>query len=273
MSKKVQRGLSLTSPAPKGKDVERLQEAVNGLYKHFKIDRRIAADGEYGTQTHSAVRQLAFVLGAGPNNRKALKKGRVTKDCQRLIRGRKKRKLEIVRARARARFRKKLRARYKADAGQVAINRAAKYVGTTEQPDGSNWGGNVEKFIRFTGYTGPVYWCGCWACWVVVKLGGAKIPSKIRLGYGPYIISDARNHDNGLEAVAFGDARPGDIIVLWGGEHIEVVSGRPVGGSLPTIGGNTSPQPGSGSESNGGGVYRRIRSRADVTVVARPNYS
>lgn len=270
--RKVHRGLSLTSPAPKGKDVEVLQANCNDLYKHFKVDRRIVEDGEYGTETHSAVKELAYVLGVGPNNRKALKNGRVTKDCQRLIRGRKKRHLEIVRAKTRKLARKKLRKRYELAAGQIAINRAAKYVGTTEQPPGSNWGGNVEKFIRFTGYTGPVYWCGCWACWVVVKLGGAKIPSKIRLGYAPYIASDARANQNGLSAVSFDDARPGDIITLWGGEHIEVVATRPQGDHIATIGGNTSPEPGSGSEFNGGGVYRRMRTRSDIDCVARPAY-
>jgi len=269
---KVQRGLSLTSPAPKGKDVEALQRACNQLFDHFKIDRRITVDGEYGNQTLSAARQLAYILGAGPNNRKALKKGRVTKDCQRLLRGRKKRKGEIVRAKLRAPYRKKLRARYDIDAGQKAINRAAKWVGTTEQPPGSNWGGEVEKFIRFTGYSFPVYWCGCWAAWVVVKLGGAKIPSRIRLGYAPYITADARANTNGLSAVSFDQARAGDIITLWGGQHIEVVSGKPQGDSVPTIGGNTSPQAGSGSESNGGGVYRRIRNRSEIDCVARPDY-
>ena len=63
--RKVHRGLSLASPAPKGKDVEVLQANCNDLYKHFKVDRRIVEDGEYGTETHSAVKELAYVLALG----------------------------------------------------------------------------------------------------------------------------------------------------------------------------------------------------------------
>ena len=107
---------------------------------------------------------------------------------------------------------------------------------------------------------------------MVYKLGGAKIPQRIRLGYAPYITEDARAGRNGLTAVPFGAARPGDIITLWGGQHIEVVAERPNGDTVKTIGGNTSPEGGSGSQSNGGGVYERTRKRSDIDCVARPNY-
>ena len=88
-------------------------------------------------------------------------------------------------------LRKRLEAKRKSG-GDKAIKAARGEIGQREQPIGSNWGGHVTDYITFTGYTSPVYWCGCFACWCVVKQGGAKIPARIRMGYGPYIIADAK---------------------------------------------------------------------------------
>ena len=164
-------------------------------------------------------------------------------------------------------LRKRLESKRKSGA-QKAVAAAHKEIGQREQPVGSNWGGHVTEYITFTGYTSPVYWCGCFACWCVVKNGGAKIPSRIRMGYGPYIIADAKSGSNGFHAVPFSEAQPGDVVVFWGGEHIGLVADHPSGSSLPTIEGNT----GNGSTVNGDGVYARVRSSSDVTVIARPNY-
>jgi hypothetical protein len=270
-NKKVHRRLTVISPAIKGDDVKALQRNINERYKHFKVDRRVAVDGEFGRQTLNAAWQIAKAMGAGHNNLKAFKKGAVTKNAQKLIRGRKKTKAENVRTKARTNYRKRLRKTYNKSGGELAIKKAQKWVGSTENPYGSNWGHPVEDFIKFTGYTYPVYWCGCWAAWVVVKLGGAKIPSRIRLGYAPYITDDARNNRNGLTAVAFENARAGDIVTFWGGQHIGVVE-KYENGVLYTIEGNTSPEGGSGSQSNGGGVYKRKRYKSDVDCIARPAY-
>lgn len=272
MATKVHRALTLATPRPKGEDVEALQRAINQSYEHYRIDRRIAVDGEMGQQTLHAARQVARCKGVTAGPWRKLRKGRISRGTQRLIRGRDKSRREKLATARRAPYRRKLRRRYRPVPGELAISRARKYIGTTEQPAGSNWGPTVSKFIRFTGYTSPVFWCGCWAAWVVCKLGGAKIPSRIRLGYAPYITADAQAGRNGLTAVPFDAARPGDIITLWGGQHIEVVAERPNGDTVKTIGGNTSPEGGSGSQSNGGGVYERTRRRSDIDCVARPNY-
>lgn len=143
--------------------------------------------------------------------------------------------------------------------------------GTAEHPDGSNWGHPVEDWIKSTGYVSAVPWCGCFAKVAVVDHGKAKIPSPIRLGYTGNIISDAENNRNGLHAVPFGGARKGDIVVFTF-DHIAVVRGNPTATTLPTIEGNTSPLS-SGSQANGGTVAAKTRSRSDVAVIARPNYS
>lgn len=142
--------------------------------------------------------------------------------------------------------------------------------GTAEHPDGSNWGHPVEDWIKSTGYTSPVPWCGCFAKVAVVDHGHAQIPAPIHLGYTGNIISDAENNRNGLRAVPFGSARKGDIVVFNFG-HIAVVRGRPNSSSIPTIEGNTSPLS-SGSQANGGTVAAKTRSRSDVSVIARPDY-
>lgn len=269
--RKVHRGLDLSTPHDKGEDVRVLQAQINKQFRHLKVDRRIAEDGEFGPATLSAARQVALTMGVVGKARKKLRAGRVSESTQRLIRGRKKTARESVATKARKRYRKKLRARYDVSGGKAALAEAKKRIGTTEHPDGSNWGGMVEEFIRYTGYTGPVYWCGCFACWCVVKVGGAKIPARIRLGYDGYIKADAASHSNGLVAVGFSEARAGDI-VTYTFPHIGVVD-HVSGDTLYSCEGNTSPQGGSGSQSNGGGVYARVRSRSEVACIARPDYS
>jgi hypothetical protein len=59
--------------------------------------------------------------------------------------------------------------------------------------------------------------------------------------------------------------KQGDLVVIGGyGVHVEMVRGpeQPDGG-VPTYGGNTSPG-NSGSQSNGGGAYKRVRYPSEV---------
>ena len=70
-------------------------------------------------------------------------------------------------------------------------------------------------------------------------------------------------------------AQPGDVILFdWGGDgvcdHVGVVE-KNFGSYVQTIEGNTSSGS-SGSQSNGGGVYRRTRAWSTVKAVVRPNY-
>ncbi|HTU13697.1 MAG TPA: CHAP domain-containing protein [Solirubrobacterales bacterium] len=266
----VHRGLILATPIETGPDVRELQEWIKRRGEHFRFDFEIAIDGEFGDQTFRLAKAVAISMGAGRNGLKALRKGRVSESVQRLIRGvREKTRWERVLTAKRRRYRGKLRRRYDRSGGEKALAEARRQVGVTENPPGSNWGGMVERFIRFCGYGFPVYWCGCFACWCVIKGGGAKIPTPIRLGYDGYIVADAKAGANGLTAVSFDRARAGDIVV-YGFNHIGVVE-RVSGDTLYAIEGNTSSGS-SGSQSNGGGVFARTRSRADVICVARPDY-
>lgn len=166
------------------------------------------------------------------------------------------------------RFRRRKRKARKG--GRGAVRWATSQEGITEKPDNSNWGHPVQDWIVRTGYSSPVPWCGCFAHEAVVEKGKAKIPYGIRLGYHGYIIDDARNGRNGLKAVAFSEAKPGDIVAFSFG-HIGVVRDKPSGSSLPTIEGNTSPTD-AGSQYNGGCVAARVRPSSQVAVIARPDY-
>jgi hypothetical protein len=270
-AKPVHRPLTLATPVEKGADVRALQSSVNKQFKHLKIDRAIGVDGQFGAQTFRAAKQAAVCLGATGAAVRKLKRGTLSEGTQQLIRGRELTTGELVVAKVRAPYRRKLRKRFAVSSGQKAVTAGRKLVGVHEVPAGSNWGAKVEKFIRFTGYSGPVFWCGCFACWVVVKLGGAKISTRIRLGYARYITADALAGANGLTAVPAAQARPGDLVCLWGGQHIEVIAEKPRDGTAICLGGNTST---SGKENNGGAVClnRRSLSDFDSGIVARPNW-
>ncbi len=154
---------------------------------------------------------------------------------------------------------------------QDAVRWAYSQNGVTETPANSNWGHPVEDWIRYTGYTSPVPWCGCFVAVAVCKVGGADIPTRIRLGYGGYIIDDARSNSNGLTGVPLASCRAGDVGSLWGGQHIVLVAGPPEDGFIPTVEGNTSATS-AGSQSNGGCVAVKKRAISDFTAIGRPAY-
>lgn len=273
-NKHVHRPLLLHTPIEHGPDVRELQDQVNRRFRGMNIDRRIAEDGEFGHKTFGAVKQVANAMGVQGKAQRKLRHGRVSKGTQRLIRlGRERTALEKLAARRRRGYRRRLRRRYARSGGELAIERGKRLVGVHEEPAGSNWGGKVERFIRFTGYTFPVYWCGCFACWVVVKLGGAKgVTQRIRFGYAGYIVADALAGRNGLRAVKASECRAGDLGSLWGYSHIVLVIRSLPGGNVETLEGNTSA--GDGSQNNGGEVAIRVRSLSDFDrgIVARPTY-
>lgn len=170
-----------------------------------------------------------------------------------------------------ARMLRRLRGLQAPKGASAAVRWGISKVGVTESPSGSNWGPEIGEWTQYTGYSGPVYWCGCFVCYAVCKIGEAAIPTRVRLGYHLYIVDDARNGQNGLRAVPVVEAKKGDI-VAFDFAHIALVREDYNGsGYLKTAEGNTSDGSG-GSQNNGGGVYLRERSVSDVLVIARPDY-
>jgi hypothetical protein len=271
--KTVHRPLGLASPILRGADVGALQSNVNDRFKKLKVECEIAVDDELGPQTLAAAERVALCMGVLGDGQDKLKRNTVSEGTQKLIRGgRSRSKEEVAAGKKREKYRQELRKKFSKSAGERAIEKSAGLVGLHEEPPGSNWGGKVEEMIKFTGYGEPVFWCGCCAAWIVIKLGGAKIPTKIRLGYAGYILADALADANGLTAVPASSCRAGDIGTLWGAEHIVTVRGPARNGMVPTREGNTSAA--SGSQANGGEVADKERPLSDFDrgVVARPTW-
>lgn len=144
------------------------------------------------------------------------------------------------------------------------VRRAKSFIGVTEKPAGSNRGTPQpsawqKRVIGSDGWA----WCACFAVCMawdagVKGAGTAGVWNNIQLakqGKGMFraFTTDYRR------------VRPGDHVIV-GCEtcHTEVVADFPTATSCPTIGGNTAPRPGSGSEYNGGCVASRTRKRGEI---------
>lgn len=262
----VHRNLSLVSPRFRGSDVKQLQkEVAKGLAK-LDIDWiECDVDGVLGPQTVKACAFYGWARGIQNKYRVNIKKGHISLYSQRWLRG------SIPHSKA-DRRRQKLRARR---LGQIresqhsgaaeAVRWALSKVGTKEIGT-SNRGPEIDQWQQYFGILGEP-WCGCFAGYAVKKIGEAKVTSW--LPYGPSIINDARSNANGLTLVSPENAKPGDLVVYWNGEHIGLIRELSKNGYVITVEGNTS---GSGSQSNGGEVALKERPFSDVTVVARPQY-
>jgi hypothetical protein len=157
-------------------------------------------------------------------------------------------------------------------ARQRAMDHQAKRVGYTEQPADSNCD-NRSDGIRTAqdrtagGGTWLRYqpWCGCW-CYYALDTAGVK-------GIDSHLASVASIEDAARAGSKCyrgwttdrSKIKPGDLVVVGGyGVHVEMVRGKASSdGSVPTYGGNTSSGT-SGSQSNGGGAYKRTRYASEI---------
>ena len=152
---------------------------------------------------------------------------------------------------------------------RTALDLAIGELGAAEYPHGSN----LNPYGDWYGMNG-VPWCAIFTAWAYVLAGEAleleAYPSFVRgsrYSYVPYIVADARALRWGLSTTD--DPIPGDLACYdWegNGEHDHVglferwTSGT---SSFSAIEGNTSTS----SNSNGGQVMRRERSRGGVVFV------
>jgi hypothetical protein len=270
----VHRDLTLTTPLTEGPDVKALQRAIDHRARELPFtDARLTKDGQFGHFTLRASERVAFALGLSEEACSVIRDGTVVQRAQQLIRHPSGLSAE---ERQRAHDREPaLKRRYEAQhtGARAAVRWARSKIGKHEHPAFSNWGHPIQDWITFTGYGGPVFWCGCFVAFAVVKKGGAHVPHRIRLGFDGYIIEDARAGKNGFQrAVSVNDAKPGDIatFLLPTGPHIGLVVGRTRNGMIHTIEGNTSAR--DGSNIHGGEVAEHRRPVSQVTVVGRLHY-
>lgn len=160
----------------------------------------------------------------------------------------------------------------KVSVGQRMLSEALTHLGTRESPPGSN----EVLFSRWYGLVGS--WCA-----MFVSFCGAKFSSVFKKGvhyaYVPYIVADARAGRNNLRVVHPSEVRPGDIVCYdWPGESPGLADHTGLfekwedeaRGNFSAIEGNTSaPNDTTGSQSDGGGVFRRDRNTDLVQVFVR----
>jgi hypothetical protein len=279
----VHRSLHLGTPLTDGADVRALQSVVAASLKHYKIDwLPLKVDGQFGPQTLHAARFLSWVFGLGNAHRKPIKKGNLAEATQQLLRNPEHRSRADRRRAKRRQPRLEEIRKAQSEGPLAAIAYAESFIGTTENPAGTNTGpthtnvkgqkGGVSFWESYWGL-GACYWCLCFACYCVKAVGGARISGNC--AYSVAIEGYARNHENGWIEVSVPDSRPGDVSI-WKfdgpsapSDHGELVVEA---GVREDIGGNTSSD-NAGSQSNGGGVFAKHRDLSQLSMVARPLYS
>lgn len=154
---------------------------------------------------------------------------------------------------------------------KLIMDKAASYIGTAENPPGSN---NVLFNTDY--YGGPVSgdwypWC-CAFVWDIFRMCGLSslFYDGQKTAYCPTVYSWAKQ--KGL-VVPKETARYGDIVLFdWGGDgvadHIGFVESYN-GVTYTTIEGNTSDS----NNSNGGKVMRRTRYASQIQAIVRPKYT
>ena len=145
------------------------------------------------------------------------------------------------------------------------VSRARSYIGTLENPAGSN---NVVFNTDYYGHavSGSAYpWC-CAFLWDVFRMGGASdlFYDGQRTAYCPALMSWGRK--KGLE-VKTADIRAGDIVFFdWNGnkdpDHVGLATGAISNGKFPTVEGNIN-----------NAVCAMTRQPGQVCCVLRPKYA
>lgn len=156
------------------------------------------------------------------------------------------------------------------------LNRAAKEIGYSRWDDpktGTIYGRWYAQEVgdSYFGQNGVPY-CAMFVSYILDKCG-QKVKG-FPTASCPSGLSGARNA--GLKISNKKNAKAGDIVFFdWNNnnspDHVGFVE-KNYGSYIQTIEGNTSSGT-SGSQSNGGGVYRRTRTWSDVLAIVRPQYS
>lgn len=147
---------------------------------------------------------------------------------------------------------------------QDILKAAAKEIGYTESPSGSN----RTKFAAEAGHANGQPWCATFIV-AIARRCGLKLPSES--AYTPSMAEGFKRigrFDKTPKAgsIAFFDFPDSKYRI----QHVGIVEGY-AANHVTCIEGNTSSGP-SGSQDNGGGVFRRVRSRGFVVGYGHPNY-
>lgn len=186
------------------------------------------------------------------------------------------RKARLQKLEAWRRRRKRQLAKIASAGARAAVDGALRHVGEHEEPYGSNKGpGIVSRCqIYWLGYDGW-FWCGGFAGFCAKVYGKADALDKDVI-YTPSIVNNGKAGADGCSIVGMNDGHPGDFFVhdFDGGvaDHVGLIVENLGGGNYRVVEGNTSPEGGSGSQDNGGGVYLRTRNVSICEAIVRPTY-
>lgn len=152
------------------------------------------------------------------------------------------------------------------------ITAARKWVdaGYTEKGD------NLTEFGKWYGLNGEP-WCAMFVSYVFNEAGLVKlVAAQSKKGFASCDAGLKWFAKNG-RLVPVGQAQAGDIVFFQFDtdaqpDHVGIVeSNKPRTKKLICLEGNTSPDK-RGSQSNGGGAYKKVRSYSTVMAVVRPAY-
>jgi len=238
----------------------------------------VRADGSLGPDTAAAIQHVGRALGALESTLNQTRgTGVVPVGLQRMIRWPALRNPAQL---ARAGTRKRAAKKSPTSSPARALRWMAGYVGKTEMPPGSNrapWG--LTDWQRDLGsWLVGQPWCGTMVGTALIRAGVQGVTS--RVASVRLILEDGLAGRHGMRRVVYrrqtgtgsiGAVRPGDLVGIGGeGTHVAMAVRR-VPGGVETIEGNTSPGT-SGSQSNGGGVWRRVRPDSSIVYIVRPDW-
>lgn len=148
---------------------------------------------------------------------------------------------------------------------QKVISYAVSQLGTQEKANNDN------PYAAIAGHANHQPWCNTFtsACLKMGEEAASCVNTAAVLTTQDWGIKHNRT-------IPVTEAKRGDLIILNfdkgpRGQHIEIAihDFDPVKKSIQTIGGNTGDK----SQSNGDGVYKKVRSADFICAVVRPNYS
>ena len=179
---------------------------------------------------------------------------------------------KLVLRRAQVARAKKVIARHTGAGGlATALRWAAAQVGTGEQPNGSNWGGKVETWLKASGIGFAAPWCQAFANAVGVAGGAPQVKS----AYTPAVLG-GQFRSQGFVPIEHPEE---GCMVFFKFPGVSNATCDHVGicedftpSTVTCVEGSTSPTNG-GSQNNGGTVAIKTRSRALVAGYVRVPYA
>jgi tellurite resistance protein len=258
------RPFRVRKPEMKGEDVAAFQRLINRRFKAWDVTKRIDVDGEYGPETRTAAREVAFGLGIAeadysqgitPALRHKLRDPRLRTPAER------------ARAQRRRGWLRAFKHRHDGGGAELALEFARRHVGTRESS--RNRGPRIDEWNKAAGSPIGSEWCGTFlnAC-----LMAAGFPRQTFLPRVRDIETHARAGTGGWRWTM--SPRPGDLVLYVVGDAVNhagiVESVSPDG--LVTIEGNTHAD-GEGAGAAADEVERRHRRRSEPRGFARPPYA